>query len=231
MIARLGCYSPPAGTAPAGCCAFSSFFRKGAGGIVNGELLAPVCQLIDQQLMQTGRALCVIDGMCGAGKTTLAEALSRRYGNAPVIHMDDFFLPYAMRTPERLATPGGNVHHERFVQEAAQGLQTGAGFAYQRFDCATGSLISKICPAAPLRVVEGSYSLHPALQPLWQSASAVTVFLSVEEEEQLRRIARRAPEKLEAFINRWIPLEKNYFQAYDIRQRAILKLSSLPEGD
>jgi hypothetical protein len=52
------------------------------------------------------------------------------------------------------------------------------------------------------------------------------VFLSVDEEEQLRRIARRSPEKLQAFVDKWIPLEKNYFQGYDIMQRAQLKLVS-----
>jgi hypothetical protein len=75
-------------------------------------------------------------------------------------------------------------------------------------------------------IVEGSYSLHPGLQPAWQRLGAVTVFLEVAEDEQLRRLARRAPEKLDAFVKRWIPLEKNYFQAYDIREWAQLRLVS-----
>jgi ABC-type multidrug transport system fused ATPase/permease subunit len=52
-----------------------------------------------------------IDGMAGAGKTTLASLLSQIF-NCAVIHMDDFFLPFEMRTPQRLAQPGGNVHYE-----------------------------------------------------------------------------------------------------------------------
>lgn len=177
------------------------------------------------------RAVCVIDGYCGAGKTTLAADLSARFGHAPVIHMDDFFLPFPMRTPERLATPGGNVHHERFTQQVIQGLTDGGPFGYQRLDCATGAFVEKQCPAAPLVIVEGSYSLHPQLQPAWQKLGALTVFLSVDEEEQLRRIARRSPEKLEAFVNRWIPLEKNYFQAYDIKSGAQLALTSQPREE
>ena len=66
------------------------------------------------------------------------------------------------------------------------------------------------------------------LQQAWQQLGAVTVFLSVDEEEQLRRIARRAPEKLQAFVDRWIPLEKNYFEAYDIKDRADIVLESQP---
>lgn len=197
----------------------------------NETLLAAVSARLDEALGQADRALCVIDGTCGAGKTTLAGELSAHYGGAPVIHMDDFFLPYEMRTPQRLGTPGGNVHHERFLAQVVEGLKSGEAFAYQRFDCATGELLEKRCEVARVRIVEGSYSLHPALQQAWQELGAVTVFLSVDEEEQLRRIARRAPEKLQAFVDRWIPLEKNYFQAYDIKARAQLTLTSLPRED
>jgi len=199
--------------------------RRGTG------LTAAVMPLLDRKLAAGERALCVIDGYCGAGKTTLAQELSAICGHAPVIHMDDFFLPYELRTPERLSMPGGNVHHERFLGQVIRGLESGEAFSYQRFDCASGTLEDRVCPAAPLVIVEGSYSLHPALQPAWDSLGATTVFLSVEEEEQLRRIARRAPEKLEAFVNRWIPLEKNYFQAYDIKARAQLTLISQPRED
>lgn len=197
----------------------------------NETLLAAVSARLDEALGQADRALCVIDGYCGAGKTTLAGELSAHYGGAPVIHMDDFFLPYEMRTPQRLGTPGGNVHHERFLAQVVEGLKSGEAFAYQRFDCATGELLEKRCGAARVRIVEGSYSLHPALQQAWQELGAVTVFLSVDKEEQLRRISRRAPEKLQAFVDRWIPLEKNYFQAYDIKARAQLTLTSLPRED
>jgi len=195
------------------------------------SLLEKITPLLDAAIERTGRALCVIDGCCGGGKTTLAQELSVHYEGAPVIHMDDFFLPFDMRTPERLSMPGGNVHHERFAGQVITGLKSGKSFLYQRFDCATGQMEDRTCPAHPLRIVEGSYSLHPALQEAWQAMGAVTVFLSVEEEEQLRRIARRAPEKLQAFIDRWIPLEKKYFQACDIKARAQLALTSLPRED
>ena len=182
--------------------------------------------LLRQRLAAGQRTLCVIDGCCGAGKTTLAAALSEQFANAPVIHMDDFFLPFDLRTPERLAQPGGNVHHERFAREVLPGLESGGPFCYRRFDCATGQLEEKHCPEAPLIIVEGSYSLHPAFQAAWQRLDALTVFLSVGEEEQLRRIARRAPEKLQAFVEKWIPLEKNYFRGYHIEQWAQLRLES-----
>ena len=66
------------------------------------ELLTPLARL--------GRpALAAIDGRCGSGKSTLAGLAAHRLG-CPLFHMDDFFLPPALRTPERYAAPGGNVH-------------------------------------------------------------------------------------------------------------------------
>ena len=68
-----------------------------------------------------------IDGRCGSGKTTLATQLSERLG-ANLIHMDDFFLRPEQRTPERLATPGENIDHERFLSEVLLPLRQGSVF-------------------------------------------------------------------------------------------------------
>ena len=73
------------------------------------ELLTPLARL--------GRpALAAIDGRCGSGKSTLAGLAAHRLG-CPLFHMDDFFLPPALRTQERYAAPGGNVHYERVEAE------------------------------------------------------------------------------------------------------------------
>ena len=69
--------------------------------------IAPILTRI-AQLPKKPRLLVTIDGPCGSGKSTLADALSDAL-NAPIIRMDDFFLPHALKTPQRLAIPGGNV--------------------------------------------------------------------------------------------------------------------------
>lgn len=48
------------------------------------------------QLPKKPRLLVTIDGPCGSGKSTLADALSDAL-NAPIIRMDDFFLPHARK--------------------------------------------------------------------------------------------------------------------------------------
>lgn len=60
--------------------------------------------------------LVAIDGRSASGKTTLVNALAEQF-HTSVVHMDDFFLPVELRTPERFAMPGGNVHFERFQEE------------------------------------------------------------------------------------------------------------------
>ena len=87
--------------------------------------------------------IIAIDGRCAAGKTTLAARLVKELGG-DVIHMDDFFLPPALRTPERRSEPGGNVHYERFLTEVLPNLRSGRPFSYRRFDCSRMTLGEEI---------------------------------------------------------------------------------------
>ena len=164
---------------------------------------------------------CVIalDGPAASGKTTLAEMLKTLLP-ADVIHMDDFFLPIPLRTPERFAQPGGNVYYERFREEVLPNLRRPEGFAYRRFDCSVMDFRGeRTVETLPFRIVEGSYSTHPALGRY----ADITVFSQVEPQEQMKRILHRSgPEKAERFRREWIPLEEAYFSAYDIRKQADL---------
>ena len=164
---------------------------------------------------------CVIavDGPAASGKTTLAEMLKTLLP-ADVIHMDDFFLPIPLRTPERFAQPGGNVHYERFREEVLPCLRQPSAFSYRRFDCSVMDFRGeRAVGTQPFRIVEGSYSIHPELGRY----ADITVFSQVAPDEQMARILRRSgPEKTERFRREWIPLEEAYFSAYEIKQKADL---------
>ena len=166
-----------------------------------------------------GTRPCVIalDGPAASGQTTLAEMLALLLP-ADIIHMDDFFLPVPLRTPERFATPGGNVHHERFCEEVLPGLHRPEAFVYRRFDCSVMDFRGeRTVGTAPFRIVEGSYSAHPALG----AYADIVVFYAVDPDEQMARILRRnGPEKAERFRNEWIPLEEAYFTACGTRAKA-----------
>lgn len=162
-----------------------------------------------------------LDGRAASGKTTRAALLSAVL-DAPVIHMDDFFLPPSLRTPERLTRPGGNVDYERFAQEVVPELLAGAPFSYRVFDCSRMDFhgVQEI-PAAPIRIVEGSYSHHPMMGDY----ADLRIFTSVDAEEQIARILHRNGEKMaEMFRTRWIPMEEKYFTHYSIREKADLCL-------
>lgn len=188
--------------------------------IVNARL-ACILPILNQLNQEKDVGVIAIDGRAASGKSTRALLLSAVL-DAPVIHMDDFFLPPVLRTEERLTQPGGNVHYERFAEEVLPGLRSGEAFSYRIFDCSRMDFGgTKDIPAAPIRIVEGSYAHHPALGDYAQ----MKVFTSIDPEEQMARILRRNGEGMaEMFRTRWIPMEERYFTQCSIREKADLCL-------
>ena len=170
--------------------------------------------------------LVAIDGRCGAGKTTLARRLQTELG-CRVFHMDDFFLRPEQRTAERLARPGENVDHERFLAEVLSPARQGLPVTFRPYLCQQQALGETVHAApAPLTVVEGAYACHPALWDCYD----LRAFLTVDPDEQLRRIESRSGlEKAAMFRTRWIPLEEQYFAAFSISQRCDILLQSETE--
>lgn len=172
--------------------------------------------LIKEILFLTGGdtpAFVSIDGRCASGKSTLAEKMSHDIG-CPVVHMDDFFLRPEQRTAERYAEAGGNVDRER-VWQLLNELKKGNGAEFRVFDCSTMELgETKRIEAAPAYIVEGSYSAHPELRDIY----AKTIFLTLDPEIQMERIALRNPDKVEDFRTKWIPYEEKYFEAFRIME-------------
>lgn len=171
-------------------------------------------------LVHSGQtALVAIDGRCGSGKTGLAALISGIFP-CTVLHMDDFFLPFEKRTPERLATPGGNVDHERLLREVLDPLSRGEPALLRSFDCHEGVLRPPVeVPRRDLTILEGSYAHHPALRGRYD----LTVFLTCSKEEQRRRLLdREGPGGLAPFLERWIPLEERYFSAFAVEDESDL---------
>ncbi len=166
--------------------------------------------------------IIAIDGRCASGKTTLAARLKEAL-NCAVFHMDDFFPRPEQRTPQRLSAPGGNVDWERFLDEVILPLRSGKReIRFRPFDCDRWELGPEVIEmATPIVVVEGSYSCHPKLREYYD----LRVFLSVSQQEQLRRIAlRNGDDGLRQFVERWIPMEELYFRAFDVAAQCELIL-------
>lgn len=177
--------------------------------------LLPLLSKIDTMLKK-GRVRLCIEGGSAVGKSTLSELLSTIY-ECTVFHLDDFFLRPEQRTEDRLSEAGGNIDRERFFEEVLLPLDKGETVSYRPFDCSTRTLLPPVTVApTKLTVLEGAYSTYPAFRGYYD----LSVFLSIGEEERKQRILKRnSPEMAERFFNEWIPMEKKYFDAFDIKDK------------
>lgn len=181
-----------------------------------------VCGLIDAALENTevtNQVNVAVEGMCGSGKSTLGEALAKKYG-CNLFHMDDFFLRPEQRTKARYAQPGGNVDYERFRGEVLEHLADREGFAYRRFDCRSMALEEpRTVSWNRLNIAEGAYSCHPFFGDVWH----LRFFLEVSADTQRKRIlARNGARMYRRFAEEWIPLENRYFEFYKIREKCVV---------
>lgn len=210
-----------------GCCPLShsptyrAAYRPAYRVVKRSFCLAALLWELEELRDRGERAVIAIDGRCGSGKSTLAARLEEELG-LPVVHMDHFFLRPDQRTRERLAKPGGNVDYERFLGEVLNPLAAGEAPGYRPYSCQTGELGPSITlKPSPVVVVEGSYACHPAL---WDSYRR-RVFLTVDPEEQLRRIeGREGPDRLRDYREKWIPMEERYFSAFQVEDRCDYQL-------
>lgn len=161
--------------------------------------------------------LVAIDGKCCSGKSTLAAYLGEKLG-APVLHIDDFYLPFAYRTAQRMEQAGGHIDAERFCQEVLEPVSQGKEILYRPYRPHNDfwEAEQKI-PISPIYIVEGSYSLLPLLADFYH----YKIFLTVSPSVQLSRLLKReGQEKTEQFLTRWIPAEEKYFEACEVRSYA-----------
>ena len=153
-----------------------------------------------------------LDGRCGSGKTTMAAALAEQFPDSIVLHTDDFYLPPADRVPGWEQTPCANMDLARLRDEVLAPARAGNPVLYRAYSCREGAYLPvQQLAAQPLVILEGSYSLHPALQ----TEFAVRVFVTCPPDVQAARLQAREGTRYANFVQRWIPLEEGYFAAYD----------------
>lgn len=160
---------------------------------------------------EKGRAIIAIDGMAASGKSTLAQALMRALDRAHLVHMDDFFLPEAIRTHvrDRLLA---NADVERFDAEVLAPLCAGQGVRYRPFVChPRPRLLDPVAIPADVRIVivEGAYCLHPLLAARYDLRILMTIGASTQ---RARILARNGEAMLARFENEWIPLENRHIR-------------------
>ena len=172
---------------------------------------------------RTGRTLVTLDGPCASGKTTLAAEMGRIIG-APVLHSDDFVVPHARKTPERLAIPGGNCDWERLTAETLIPWKRGEPAFARRYNFREDRYEEpEQLPETTFLILEGSYVNLPAIRTL----ADVRCYLDTPEEIRMERLIRReSPASLAMFQSRWIPLEQAYYSAYQLPDEGCVILNN-----
>ena len=160
-----------------------------------------------------GRRIISMDGRCASGKTTMAESLSLVL-RAPVVHTDEFVVPHARKTPERLRIPGGNCDWERLQAEVLEPFHTQGRCVVNRYDCHGDCMLPpETIQETPYLILEGSYANMPALREL----ADVRVFVRTSEETRMARLKKReSAASFRRFQEMWIPLEEAYFTYYKL---------------
>ena len=158
-----------------------------------------------------------LDGRCGSGKTTLANALARQFPASVVLRTDDFYLPPTQRAHGWEQTPCANMDLARLRDEALRPAYAGQPVQYRAYSCREGAYQpAQELPTQPLVILEGSYSHHPLLT----GYETLRVFVTCSKDEQVRRLQEREGERYANFAARWIPLEEGYFAKYQIAENA-----------
>ena len=186
------------------------------------DVFAAAKKRIEEELKKGTPVILALEGGAATGKSTLGKQLADEF-QAPLISMDDFFLPLALRTEARFSQPGGNIHYERFHDQVAQAIRKNEGIRYQVFDCGIGDYagIREIAPC-PLLIVEGVYSLHPAYRDIY----SLRFFLKTTPETQDARLHARGEWLYDRFQSLWLPLESAYFGAEDLEKGCDLVLET-----
>lgn len=179
------------------------------------NLYRDILKIAEEKLQNQKFFYIAIDGPCASGKSHLANEL-KKFLDASVISMDDFFLSIDQRTEARYAEVGGNIDYERFEEEIIN-HRDDETFSHFRYNCMNLAFEGpKTIAKKPIIIVEGSYSLHPKFQELYD----LNIFLKISNELKMERLKERNPDNYQDFINRWIPLEEKYFDSFKIEDKA-----------
>lgn len=183
---------------------------------MNKQLLEAICQLPPRDTPH----LVAIEGACGVGKTTVGQQLQQELG-CPLVHMDDFFLPFAQRGG--VEEFGSNMDKSTLLQLFGQ-LSLGNETTYRPYRCQQGFYGDSVT-VRPEKwvIVEGVYSLLPEFRTFF----SLKVFLQEDwAVREQRLLARGGQPLLDRFLAEWIPREEGYFRGCLVQDCCDLVLPS-----
>jgi uridine kinase/RimJ/RimL family protein N-acetyltransferase len=162
------------------------------------ETVMRVAQLALTSAAATGMncRILAIDGLGGAGKSTLAARVSERLDCAPIIHTDDF-ASWEIQFD----------WHHRLLDQVLRPLSEGARAQYQRYDWNTRALAEwHELDRHDFLIIEGVGASRIAFRPYL----AATVWVETGRAERLRRGLARDGDDALALWETWMQAEDDY---------------------
>jgi uridine kinase len=185
------------------------------------ELREDVIAAVLQRLPTTGApALVCIEGLGGAGKTTLARAIAARAENITLVHGDDFYGPEERDWRSWTPRQGYERYfdHRRLERELLRPLSAGQPATFQRYDWETNSLDNWVAvEPRGIVLVEGVYLLRQELRSYWD----FSLYVDTPRNVRQARLHARG-ENDEGWIARWSAAEDYYEQLEQPAQAADL---------
>jgi uridine kinase len=164
-----------------------------------GSAIDPVAAVVAALDGRQGTRWVGVDGKGATGKTTLAARIAVALPGSVVVHIDDFARPDVQ-----------GWERDRFVRQVLQPLLAGRPGRYQRwnFDRDVGAEWHTVPVAVPV-VVEGVSATDERLGVPWD----FTIWVEVPYQVRLARaLDRDGPERMDRWLNDWMPSEDAYEQ-------------------
>ena len=162
-----------------------------------------------------------IDGVGGAGKTTLAEYLKENLAGVSIVQLDDFYSPELNR-----------ANRNQVLEQVLLPLENNAEAKYQIFDWRSNALTDwHTIKSGGIVIIEGVSALHSDFAEkydfrIWISCSPEVGFSRGIERDKIRDNV----DNTDKWRNIWMPQEKEYIESQQPQLRADYILTTVSKS-
>ena len=173
------------------------------------DAVRAACAILDKR-RTSGRLIVGIDGLGGAGKSTLARGISEALaGKVAIVSCDDFYRPLSSALHSRLTPAEAYENYfdwRRLRDEVLTPLRSGNRASYRRYDWSADTLAEWIeVEPREIVILEGVFSTRPDLRRLID----VAIFIETPRDERMRRMLSRPQDSI-SWMDRWMAAEDWY---------------------
>src|SRR3989344_9528118 len=160
--------------------------------------------------LKNHRLFIGIDGLGGAGKSTLAKSIRDIFNNVSIIFVDDFYKPINQRDKIIETNVSKDFDWDRMEREVFRAHKNGDQIKYRKFNWDSTDIGEQIIvPLNDIIIVEGVYSTQKRFQKYYD----FTIWVETSKEQRIKNMTLRVGEKLtKEWINKWMYKEDRYYK-------------------